>query len=74
MSIFSNGYNVALNVEGMTCNHCAKTVTEALSAVDGVKKVKVDLKKNLVRVSTEKDVDNLEIIKASITKAGYKVV
>ncbi len=33
------------SIEGMSCNHCAARVEEAVSALDGVQKVKVNLKK-----------------------------
>lgn len=32
-----------LKVQGMSCGHCVRTVTEALESVDGVKAAKVDL-------------------------------
>ena len=32
-----------LNVHGMTCGHCARAVTEELSALDGVRDVSVEL-------------------------------
>ena len=35
-----------LSIKGMTCQGCVKGVERALSEVDGVKKVKVDLDKN----------------------------
>ena len=34
-----------LAIQGMTCSHCARTVTEALQAVPGVQSVDVDLDK-----------------------------
>ncbi|MFZ4356495.1 cation transporter, partial [Enterococcus gallinarum] len=33
------------SIEGMSCNHCVARVEEAVSALDGVQKVKVNLKK-----------------------------
>lgn len=35
--------SIALNITGMTCNHCVHSVTKALQAVAGVEKVSVDL-------------------------------
>ncbi len=37
-------------VEGMSCEHCAKTVTEALQEVDGVQSAQVDLDNKTARV------------------------
>ncbi|EGP4746435.1 copper-binding protein [Enterococcus faecium] len=33
------------SIEGMSCNHCVARVEETVSALDGVQKVKVNLKK-----------------------------
>lgn len=35
---------VTLKVKGMSCDHCVRTVTEALQRVDGVERANVDLK------------------------------
>jgi copper chaperone len=32
-----------LRIEGMSCGHCVKAVTEALEGVDGVERATVDL-------------------------------
>jgi len=32
-----------LNIEGMSCEHCARAVKKALESVEGVKAVTVDL-------------------------------
>lgn len=35
----------ALNIEGMTCNHCVQAVTKALQQVEGVSSAEVSLEK-----------------------------
>jgi len=40
-------------VEGMSCQHCVKTVTEALESLDGVKAAKVDLDSKSAQVEYE---------------------
>ena len=40
-----------LTVDGMTCAGCAKTVTKALSAVEGVESVVIDLKAKTATVT-----------------------
>jgi len=35
--------SVTLRVEGMTCQHCVRTVQEALEGQSGVERAKVDL-------------------------------
>jgi len=61
---------VNLEIQGMTCAHCAKHVEEALTAVPGVQKAKVNLKKEEAKVSAE---DHLEIatLLSAVDAAGY---
>lgn len=59
---------VELNVEGMSCGSCVKHVTEALSTVEGVTKVEVDLQTARVRVSGQ---DDSQMLIAVLTQAGY---
>ena len=42
-----------LKVEGMDCEHCVETVTDAVSALPGAGEVAVDLSSREVRVSGE---------------------
>ena len=60
-----------VNIEGMMCEHCAKHVEQALSAVENVEKVKVELKKK--RAVVKGDV-SAEAIKAAVREAGYEPV
>ena len=62
-----------LKVKGMSCQHCVMSVTKALSELDGVKNVQVDLAKGEVRFDNTKEVASSRIAKA-IEEAGYKVV
>ena len=62
-----------IKIEGMSCNHCVNHVTEALSEIDGVKNVNVNLDAKYAMV----DVDNNDLenaIKFAIEEAGYEVV
>ena len=34
-----------LEINGMSCQHCVKTVTDALTALEGVQRAKVNLRK-----------------------------
>lgn len=60
-------------IEGMSCGHCVKHVTEALKEVCGVKSVDVDLAGKKAVVELAHEVDD-EKIKAAIDDAGYEVV
>ncbi|GAB3129440.1 heavy-metal-associated domain-containing protein [Glaciibacter psychrotolerans] len=63
-------------VEGMTCSHCVASVTEELSALDGVQSVGVELNaggSSTVTVSSTSALD-LEQVRAAIGEAGYSLV
>ena len=63
-------------VEGMTCAHCVSSVTEEISAIDGVENVAVELAvggKSRVMVVSSQPVA-LEDVRAAVTEAGYTLV
>ncbi|CAN5468126.1 hypothetical protein BH11PLA2_BH11PLA2_20960 [soil metagenome] len=62
-----------LTVDGMTCAGCAKTVTKALSAVEGVESVVIDLKGKTATVTPKaaKSPSPKELWEA-VEKADYK--
>ena len=59
-----------LNVEGMSCAHCANAVTRSVQAVDAGAKVDVNLNLHKVYVESQADVQQ---ISAAIQEAGYTV-
>ena len=61
-----------LKVEGMSCNHCVMAVKRALTGLDGVGTVEVDLESGKVTVVGEALAD--EAMKEAIDGAGYEVV
>ncbi|HET9693871.1 MAG TPA: cation transporter [Steroidobacteraceae bacterium] len=60
-----------LDVRKMTCNHCVRSVTTAVHALDPDAKVEVDLAQGLVRVEGGR-VDAEAAAKA-IREDGYEV-
>jgi len=66
--------NVTLNVEGMSCSHCVNAVTNAVTALEGVSGVNVDLEGKTVTVDFDADQVSLESIKEAIEEEGYDVV
>ena len=60
-----------LHVSGMTCSHCAKLVTDELSAMQGIDSVLVNIKKNEVIING-KDI-NIDMVCKKIDKLGYSV-
>ncbi|MCP4682282.1 MAG: hypothetical protein GY864_08100 [Desulfobacterales bacterium] len=63
---------ISINVEGMTCMHCAGSVKKAVESVDGTSDVVVDLDGKNVKFAAGEDTDMTKI-KAAITSAGYNV-
>lgn len=62
-------------VEGMTCGHCAGRVTEALTALEGVLDVQIDLvagEASAVTVTSTTPVAE-ESVRAAVARAGYAV-
>ncbi len=62
---------VTIEVHGMTCGHCQKSVADAISSLEGVESVDVDLESQSATVSFDSQKVSLEDIKAAIRKAGY---
>ena len=63
-----------IQVEGMTCGHCVETVTQAVSSLDGIRQVSVDLDKKQVSVDFDESRINSEAISSKITEVGFEVV
>ena len=63
-----------LKVEGMTCQHCVQTITDALGKIDGTNKVAVDLDKKEVQVDYNGEKTNLQEISDKIVEVGFELV
>jgi copper chaperone len=63
-----------LKVEGMSCEHCVKAVTNAVSALSGVFGVKVDLAGKTATVERDPALVTLSQIQEAIEDQGYDVV
>lgn len=63
-----------LTVGGMSCEHCVKAITKALTAIPGVVNVGVDLATRVVTVEHERLESITAKIKAEITEQGYEVI
>ena len=62
-----------LKVKGMTCHHCAMSVTKALTRLEGIRDVQVDLEKGEVRFENPNAVAPGRIQK-TVEEAGYQVI
>lgn len=62
-----------LSVLGMSCSHCEKAVTNALTELNGVSSVAVDLQGASVTVEYDDSKISVDAIKAEIIDTGYEV-
>jgi len=60
-------------VAGMTCAHCASSVTSEVAKVPGVVDVNVELSTGALRISTDRPVDDAAV-KGAVEEAGYELV
>ena len=60
-------------VQGMTCGHCVGAVTSALSELDGVTDVSVDLGSGQATVTSEQPLDEATV-RDAVDEAGYELV
>lgn len=61
-----------VQVEGMTCGHCASSVREEIGRIDGVSSVDVELATGRVTITSAAPVDTADVGNA-VTEAGYRV-
>ena len=62
-----------IKVNGMTCGHCAESVTKAINNLGGIRQVDVNLDKNEVAVVFDESLTPLEKIESAINGAGFEV-
>lgn len=58
------------HVTGMTCGHCAASVTEEIEEIGGVEKVDVTVATGEVVVTSEAPLERAAV-EAAVTEAGY---
>lgn len=66
-----NNMLVELTVNDMTCQHCVKTITNALMEIEGIENVRIDLQTKCVKVFGKADIES---VKRAIINAGYTPV
>jgi copper chaperone len=59
-------------VTGMTCAHCATSVTEEISGLAGVRDVAVDLPTGIVDVISATPIEPSDV-RAAVNRAGYQL-
>ena len=63
-----------LKIGGMSCQHCVKTVTEALTELPGVRRAKVNLRKAEAVVHFDASRVTPANLTEAITTVGFKVI
>lgn len=68
------GTTVAVyEVTGMTCGHCAASVTEEIEEIAGVRDIAVDVPSGRVTVTSDLPLDRADVDKA-VSEAGFTLV
>lgn len=62
-----------IKIEGMMCEHCKMAVTKALSTLDGVHEVAVELNPGQAKVNYDSGKIDIESLKEVIVEKGYRV-
>ena len=62
-----------LSVPDISCEHCERTITEALTPLDGVRSVKVDIPAKQVNVDYDESSVDVEKFKAVLQEEDYPV-
>lgn len=62
--------NYQIKVGGMSCQHCANSVSQALQQLPTVKDVVVELDSGVVRFRADGQVD-MELVRQAITDIGF---
>ena len=59
-------------IDGMMCEHCTKSVSNALNDIDGVK-AEVNLQDKVAYIELSQEVSD-DVLKDAVIEAGYEVV
>ena len=62
-----------LSVPDISCEHCERTITEALTPLDGVREVKVDIPSKQVNVEYDESTVDVNKFKAVLQEEDYPV-
>lgn len=63
---------ITLPIEGMSCEHCASSVAEALESVEGVAAANVDLEAAEAELTLNAGISD-ERLAIAVEEAGYEV-
>jgi len=64
---------VVLSVPDVSCEHCVKTIDEALSGLPGVEAIRTDIPTKTVHLRYDPSQLTLPKVEAALDEAGYTV-
>ena len=62
-----------LNVPDISCEHCERTITDALTPVEGIRSVQVDIPEKQVRVDYDEAQVSVQRLKDVLQEEDYPV-
>ncbi len=71
--MFNKKEKIIIKIDGMSCSHCAKKVSDSLSSIKDISKVKVDVQEKQATITVIKDIED-KLLKETIENLGYKVI
>ena len=71
--MFNKKIKKVITIEGMMCEHCKNKVETALSSINNVSKVKVNLKDKTATIYSTASINNDDIEKI-IKKLDYQII
>lgn len=63
--------DLKIEIEGMSCNHCANRVKNAIAGIEGVEFVEINLSDKAAYVAGDYD---LQTVKDAVNELGYKAL
>ncbi len=63
---------IVLEVDGMTCGGCVRSVTNVLKALPGVSAAEVSLEKSQAKVTFDPALANAAALRTAVQEAGYE--
>lgn len=61
-----------IEIDGMTCDNCVRTIEKALGGVDGVREVRVDRSRNRATVTFDTTRTNMPALHDILLSHGYR--